>query len=360
LTGYRGEFNDGRTAARHLVMVTLDDKGLGIVSDPDNPARIERLWSYSDLRLIDPPRKDTPLRLTNSNEADARLRLHDGGFLDGLQQRAPHLFLRGLARPRVRRNAIIVLLSFFLVVLFLWQGVPRLSGPLARLVPLEWEQKIGAIVRDRLLAGAQRCEAGAGTAALDELTRRLTLAMAAPPSLTVMVADRGMVNAFAMPAGNIVIFRGLLKSTESPEEVAAVLAHEIGHVYHRHPLQLAMRGLGIGMVTDLLTGDGSALVELAGELGGLLLLLSYNRDMERQADEFGRDLLRRADLPTGAMTRFFARLHKKMPSTNGDNILGYLNSHPPLEERMAAGGEEHAGPPALDDEAWRALKTICD
>jgi len=351
VTEYEAEFNDGRTAARHHVSVTFDAHGLRLTADPPEVEGIERQWPYGALRLIDPPRPETPLRLTASSEPDARLRLDDPAFFAELQHRAPHLFLSGLARPNVRRNAAAILAALLLTGLFLWQGVPRLSAPLARLVPVEWEQKIGRVVRKRLLAGAKTCEAELGGAALSRLTRRLTSKMEAPPKFVVTVADRGAINAFAMPGGNILIFRGLLQSAESADEVAAVLAHELGHVHHRHPTQMAIRSMGVGMITDLLTGDGSALVELAGNVGGVLLLLSYSRDM------------RRADLSTHAMVGFFDRLRGAGAKTDGNNLAGYFSSHPPLSERIAAGaksdGNKSGGGPALNNDDWQALKNIC-
>ena len=55
-----------------------------------------------------------------------------------------------------------------------------------------------------------------------------------PYPLRVSVLDHGMANALAVPGGRILIFRGLLEAADNPEEVAGVLAHEIGHVAARH------------------------------------------------------------------------------------------------------------------------------
>ncbi|MDP6344225.1 MAG: M48 family metallopeptidase [Alphaproteobacteria bacterium] len=331
--------------------------GLHIAAqDPD----IRQRWAYADLRAVAPPRSDAPLRLTSLTAPDARLQLTDPAEIDALRRRAPHLFQRGLARPKVRRDAAIVILALIALGLLLWQGVPRLSAPLARLIPLQWERNLGLSFRDRLLAGAELCRTTAGSAALSRLIERLIMGLPAAAALTVVVADSETVNAFALPGGQVVILRGLLATAESADEVAAVLAHEIGHVSHRHPTQMAIRAFGIGLVGDLLTGEGSALVELAGEVGGALLLLSYSRDMERQADAFARDLLHRQGLSTNAMARFFARLHDRAPTGEYDKTLAYLNSHPPLAERIAASAEADAGVAALDADAWRALRRICD
>jgi Zn-dependent protease with chaperone function len=356
LSGVGEEFNDGKTAARHRVAVRLDAVGLHLTS---SDGTVERHWPFEKLRVVEAPRPGTPLRLTCETDADARLRLSDPVNISALRQQAPQLFQSGLARPNVRRNAAIIVLVLALLALFLWQGLPRLSAPLARLIPLAWEQDIGLAFRTRLLAGAKICDGGAGAAVLSRLTGRLSAGLASAPALTVVVADLGMVNAFALPGGHIVIFRGLLAKTASADEVAAVLAHEIGHVAQRHPTQMALRVMGIGMLADLLTGDGSTLTELASEIGGTLLLLSYSRDMERQADEFGQDLLRRAHLSTYAMADFYARLRGARKTAETNSLTDYFSSHPPLGERIAATVKDDAGQPALDAEAWRALRNIC-
>ncbi len=354
---YQAEFNDGRTAARHQATIVPDHSGLTIIHQSDGE---RRHWTYDELRLIDPPRRNAPVRLTSGSEPDARLHIDDGQFQEALRRRAPHLFLRGLARPQVRRNTAVIVLMLLAIGLFLWQGVPLLSAPLAKLVPPQWEETIGSAIRARLIGDAAVCTGGLGESALSRITDRLTQNMSSPPNFRITVAERDMVNAFAMPGGNIVIFDGLLRKAETAEEVAAVLAHEIGHVHHRHPTQMAIRATGIGIVADLLLGDGSTVGELAGELGGLLLLLSYSRDMERQADDFGRDLLRRSDIPTGAMASFFARLRSTASAGDDNDILGYFSSHPPLDERIANSAGGDSGRPVLTETEWRTLQKICD
>jgi len=352
-----GDFNDGKTAARHQVAVRLDATGLRIASEV---ADVTRHWPYGELRAVDPPREGRPFRIACRTDPDARLTLPNLALVQDLQYQAPQLFQTGLKRPNVRRNAGIIILVLLSLGLFLWQGLPRISAPLARLIPLEWAHDLGLTFRGRLLSGARICTEGPGAAALSRLTNRLTAKMEVAPPLTVVVADRDMVNAFALPGGHIVVLRGLLEKAGGPNEVAAVLAHEIGHVSERHPTQTAIRVLGVGLIADLLTGDGSAIVEAISELGGALLLMNYSRDMERQADAAGREYLRRAGLSPNAMAKFFSRLHKATPAGAANSLAGYFSSHPPLEARVATEDEGDARQEAaLDAASWQALRNIC-
>ena len=88
------------------------------------------------------------------------------------------------------------------------------------------------------------CDAPAGRAALQRLKDRLTEGQGLRYDIDLAVFDHEMINAFAAPGGQIVIMRGLLDAAESPEEVAGVLAHEIGHVEARDPTRLAFRSAG--------------------------------------------------------------------------------------------------------------------
>lgn len=351
------EYNDGNTAARHKVVVLLEVDGLYITSDMFETAQH---WPYEGLRAIDPPHVDTPIRLASRTAPHARLWLNDPSAIEALRQRAPHLFLAELNRPNVRRILAITLLALLALGLFLWRGVPLLSEPLAQLVPSKWAYNFGEEFRDNMLAGAKQCQSVNGTAALSRLTKSLTANMSWQPRLTLFVADQGTVNAFALPGGHIVVLRGLLAKAESPDEVAAVLAHEIGHVHHRHPTQMAIRAIGVSLFADLFTGDGSAVMEVVTDIGGLLLLMNYSRDMERQADAYGQDLLRQAGLFTGGLAQLFARIHEGPAKTTTANVLSYFSSHPPLKERIAETDEDKASRPALDEGAWRALQNICD
>ena len=100
--------------------------------------------------------------------------------------------------------------------------------------------------------------------------------------LTVIVLDDPMVNAFAAPGGQIVFFRGMIESAESPDELAAVMAHEVGHVVARDPTRLALRSVGSVGLLGLLLGDfagGGLIVVLADQL----LDSSYSREAEEKA-----------------------------------------------------------------------------
>ena len=93
--------------------------------------------------------------------------------------------------------------------------------------------------------GGRFCNGPGGQAALDALVRKIDQGK---PAVRVHVANIGMVNAVALPGGNIVLFRGLLQEAKSPDEIAGVLGHEIGHVRKRHVVRALMRQAGLSVL----------------------------------------------------------------------------------------------------------------
>jgi len=224
---------------------------------------------------------------------------------------------------------------------------PNWLGPL---IPESWEQRIGtALVGD--LEG-YTCSTPASTAALASLVRDID---DGTTPVTVQLAKVDMVNAVALPGGRVLIFDKLIQDAKSADEVAGVLAHEIGHVRKRHVMQALLRQFGLSI---LLSGANS---DLGSTLGGFAAM-GYSRDAEREADRYSRGRLAAAHISPAGTAGFFGRLRKDDPFA-GNKRLSYLNSHPDTAERerefSAAVKSAEAYRPALTDAQFTALRDAC-
>ncbi len=164
------------------------------------------------------------------------------------------------------------------------------------------------------------------------------------------VVDSDQVNAFALPGGKISLTRGLIVKMHSEDEMASVLAHEIGHVTARHQvaqytrgvfISLAVAGVGLALADSEYAGLGTA---VAGVAGGLLML-SYSRDQERQADALGYEYMVKAGYnPKGQVKVFeiFQSLRKSEPGF----IAAMLSSHPLTAERIQTARQRVAAAPS--------------
>jgi predicted Zn-dependent protease len=169
------------------------------------------------------------------------------------------------------------------------------------------------------------------------LERRLQSLLASLPAdsplhqyvFRVFTTKSDAINAIALPGGNIVVYSGLLNNVQSENELAMVLAHELGHFAHRDHLRGMGRGLGVAVATGLLFGGDSGASDLVSK-SLLTYQAQYSRSQEAAADRFGLDLLVSRYGHAGGATPFFLRL-----SRGAGGHLPYLfASHPHPQSRI--------------------------
>ncbi|HEY8207493.1 MAG TPA: M48 family metallopeptidase [Myxococcaceae bacterium] len=148
--------------------------------------------------------------------------------------------------------------------------------------------------------------------------------------LDVAVLDDETVNAFALPGGHVVVFSGLLQKSESPDEVAGVLAHELGHVMLRHHLRSALRSLGVGAVASAVLGDTSGLTALLASGSSQLLDLAFSREQEEAADAFAVELSVKAGFDPLAVGHLLERMEE------AGSLPKLLRTHPSGPDRLRA------------------------
>lgn len=156
------------------------------------------------------------------------------------------------------------------------------------------------------------------------------------------VLDSPTVNAFAMPGGYIYVTRGLLGLANSEAELAGVLAHEIGHITARHSAERYSQGLvaGLGLAVLGAAVDTPGVSRAAG-VGTDLVMKSYSRSQEYQADELGIRYLSRSGYDTFAMASFLNTLdantkHEASLKSRGGGTAGagYFSTHPQTDDRV--------------------------
>lgn len=210
------------------------------------------------------------------------------------------------------------------LVFGLWFGSDLLVKLAVNRIPVEWEQKLGESTYRDFLAQQDVIKEGPAVAAVKEMTQRLAgQAPNNPYTFDITVVKSDVVNAFALPGGYIVVFTGLLKKAESPEEVAGVLAHELNHVLQRHGLERIVKQLGFVAVVSIVLGNQQGLGGIMKQLGVELMTLKFGRAQETEADLTGLQLLHRAKIDASGMITFFQRLAEK-----DEGRVEWLSTHP--------------------------------
>ena len=169
--------------------------------------------------------------------------------------------------------------------------------------------------------------------ALETAFRKLAFPEATrqPYTLVFRKSDAIGANAMALPSGTIVVTDGLVTLAEDDREILGVLAHEAGHVDHRHGLRSVLQNSFVGLVLAWLVGDISS---LAAAAPAALLEASYSRELEREADVYAIAVLRASGVPLQHLANILRRLES---SSGGASALTlrYLSTHPATSERLA-------------------------
>lgn len=153
---------------------------------------------------------------------------------------------------------------------------------------------------------------------------------------SLQVLDSDVVNAFAAPGGYVFITTGLLRHIgNDADALANVLGHEVAHVEHKHGMNALGRGLGLGLVLQLVFGNPSEGDEVWQVVAGVavgLMQMGWSRDQEHESDELGQRLAARAGYDPQGMVRFF----RVMQELEGAEIpfLEFLSTHPLTSERI--------------------------
>jgi predicted Zn-dependent protease len=357
---WTAHYLDGRTAARHRITITLTPEGLRLVL----PSGETNTWFYHQIRQTQGAYSGEPLRLECGAEAVV---LPTPALLTAIHKTAPTMvqhFHNPSWRKTRTRWTFCAALGVLLMVAGLYQwGIPSLAAVATPYVPLAWEDQVGRQVIEHLAPESRQCHDPDRMRKLDQVVQTLTKTQPASPyRIRLSVVDAPEINAFAAPGGQVVILRGLLEKTDSPEQLAGVLAHELQHIYQRHTTRAILEQTATTLLLTAVSGDLSGGLAWGVEGARMMGSLQYSRTHETEADVKGFHMLQAASLDPAAMMAFYrimqndAAVHAGPPD--------FLSTHPDMAERLArlislAGPPPANGVTLLPGENWRDIRTLC-
>ncbi len=231
---------------------------------------------------------------------------------------------------KIWRELIILILIFGLIWLaFTWRP---LSIPGAELkLSKEREKDLSGLIMDDLKAQYEFYDDSVVSRILAPITSRLLDSLANPryEYKFHLLDDSNEINAFATLDGNIYVFSGLIQFVDNPEQLAGILAHEIGHHENGDLVDRLMKELGLSVLAAVLTGGDAVMIS---EISKLLLSSGFDRKQEREADEFAYELMTKSSINPARLAHFFTKLKTEEKSYPDD--LEIIMTHPNSKNRI--------------------------
>jgi Zn-dependent protease with chaperone function len=299
----------------------------------------------------------------------ARLEVRDPALAAAIDEYAVTVDRTGTSERKARLKVVFwsvaATVSLVLVAIF---GVPKIAELAVPLLPYSLEARLGQAVDARVRSMLDTGQTGkpfecgnaeeekAGRAAFGKMVKRLESAAQLPIPLKVAVVRRTEANAIALPGGHVYVFQGLINRSQSADELAGVLAHELGHVAHRDGTKSVLRAAGLSFLFGMLLGDfvGGGAVVIAAKA---VMTSAYSREVETAADLYSVELMNKVGGDPRALGVILTRI-----TNSKDPAFTILLNHPVTKDRVAiinAVTSENRGGSLLDAREWNALRRIC-
>jgi len=363
-TDFEGYYLDGQTAARQKAVVRITVTGLNISTETGTTC----WWPYDEIRQTQGFYRGEHVRLERGENICEVLLVPDVQFFEALKHVVPKQAVQFHGPAHRSRRITIILVSAlgtigFVTFLYLF-GIPVIVSRAAPYVPVSWEEHLGQAVVDHLAPSDRQCHDETSVQAIERITQILTSTLSEKRyRFRVIVMNDPRVNAFAAPGGYIVIFRGLLEMTETPEELAGVLAHELQHIIHQHVTCALFQHASIRLLLAAMAGEANSAMSFGLESARFLATLRYSREHEEEADREGMRMVLAARIDPRGMITLFEKLQKEGETSL--RVPTYLSTHPSIENRIKffkslADRSQIIPVPLLEGEDWGNIRRLCE
>jgi beta-barrel assembly-enhancing protease len=303
-------------------------------------------WKYCDIVILEKPLQERPAIITNRNSSDARLYIEQKEIFDLIKNKIPFIritnqnlikIFQELSAAAILVTAIITIFPYF--VNFISERINKNDLDL-----------LGNEIRKEITKSANLCLNIDGLIELNNITNKLS--SGGQKKYNIYIVSNVDSNAFALPGNNIIIYSGLLTKLASANELAMVIAHEMGHIERQHhknlyAMNLLLRNISGNNAAGLLTN---------------IMTLKYSRDDEIEADLFAYD----SALKNSIDPQYLISLLKVLENSNQkmEKLLSYISTHPATSERIKIiqnkiGNQKFESEEIITAKSWKNLKNIC-
>lgn len=362
-------YHDGVVANVVPVSLEYDAQNTMLIIRDTDKGDVLACWLAGDIHTI--PGRRGQLRLGAAGLPDgARVVIDDARNGARVLATLPVLMekRRQEAGRQIRVVGLATLALASVIIAYLY-GIPLLASRVVELVPPAWETRLGETVGRQMEAqlsetgSAPLCDADPDSLSNRALARFAEAVMegsGSPFELDIKVVRSPVPNAFALPGGQVYFFSGLLEQAETQDEFVGVLAHELGHVVHRHGMEQLISTAGTGLLIGFILGDMTG-VSVAAGLGATLIDTRFSREAERQADAFAARMAHRLDFNPAGLAELINRVEA---DSDLARAFALFNTHPLTDDRKQALEDMSADRPEglqapFSNAEWLAIRTMC-
>ncbi len=343
-------FFDGKTSASHEIDITIRDKN--IIGKIRSGKEVLN-WTISSLKLLQELSGSRPAILCSTkNDAEARIYINESSVYQALSKKLNDF--RSIKKDVISGWKMllfigIVVICFLLVPFWI---IPTFSEEILNITPSFVTNNLGKSVMGSYLK-RYKVIASKDNQIIQKMASKLN-----SKDINIFVTNDKSINAFALPGKQIILCCGLIDFSDSSNEIAGVLAHEIGHIRAKHPEKRFISNLG-GLL--LIGGKHNDSLGFITRITQAFVDSAYSRKDENTADVFATKILHEAGVKTTALADFFKRSQKKYENNGISNskVLSYFSSHPKTGERIKLFQEEGESKEILSVKEWQDFKNIC-
>lgn len=329
----QGTYFDGQTAQAYTVNVTIQSDFLTIhfPTSAQGDTKPMLLWHANQVELKETTTQQWEISFEGATILIANAQFRSilanywGQNHPALQHKSIFNYLRSRLVALCVVATIILAIGYFFIL-------PLLCDVVAENMPYSYEKKLGESVFNSMVNTANIDSVRSEK--LQQFANGINFNNKHPLKFYVVNGD--VYNAFALPGGDVIVYKKLLKELPTKEALAALLAHEVAHQKNKHALKSMVRSIANYAFISILTNDINGLTALLIQSGGNLKEMKFSRNLETEADEDGLAILKNNQLSQKGFEQLFEVLgvqeqEQEYPSTDFPEML---STHPLTKKRL--------------------------
>lgn len=326
---------DGMTSQKRNVTLSMEDHSFIILSNDSSLATLAT-WSYPKIFVKEDWTDGLGGTFGYKDSPDASLIIYQKKLFERIRKRLRQRHQASFIIPVHYRHLLLMTICAVGVGFILFPAIRYISNWVTYLVPKSFETRLSDLLIEELKTEFKPCNDPKALADLQKITKRLSDATGIKDTVPeIYLFHSTSPNAFSLPGNRIAILSGFLNDSTSENEIAGVMAHEMGHMVKRDSLQAFIESQGIRVIIGLISSSNSY-GDLA-EFASFMQTMDYSRQKEFAADAYGASLLVKAGYSPEGLSSFLSKIDKEAQSNflgSYSKYLEFLSTHPDTKERI--------------------------